>query len=327
MLVPAHQILAVIPALNEEHHIEACIRSLMTGDTALRDIRLVVADGGSSDKTREIVRALVPEFPELRLIDNTRRLQAAAVNLAVQTQAEASHTIMVRCDAHSIYPPDFILDAARRMREVNAASLVVPMDAVGTGCFGRATAWVVDTVLGSGGAAHRGGRVSGFVDHGHHAAFDLSWFRRAGGYDETFTHNEDAEYDVRLAKAGGRIYLDAAIRIQYIPRDTLKGLARQSYNYGKGRARTLRKHGGRPKLRQFLPAAALLGTAGGLLMAPLYPVALILPLGYLSILAAASLAVALWKTSLCGLLAGAACGTIHMSWAVGFLRQWLTGRA
>ena len=313
-------ILAVIPALNEARHIETCIRSLMAGSPALRAVPMVVADGGSSDDTVAIVERLKTEFPNLGVLHNPKRLQAAALNLAAAGAPEAA-TILVRCDAHSIYPENFILDVAQSLVDTGAASLVIPMDAVGETCFEMANAWIVDTPLGSGGAAHRGGKTSGWVDHGHHAGFDLGWYRRIGGYDETFSHNEDAEYDVRLGKAGGRVYLDAGIRIRYIPRGSVSRLAKQYYGYGKGRARNVRKHGSRLKIRQTVPIIAFLGSALGLLASLVFLPALLLPLGYVSILAASSVLVAWKHKSACGLFAGLAAGTMHMSWAAGFLRE------
>ncbi|MEZ6002152.1 glycosyltransferase family 2 protein [Hyphomonas sp.] len=322
-LVPA-SILAVIPTLNEERHIETCIRSLMAGDVQLMEVPLVVADGGSSDETVEIVERLKSEFPNLQLIHNPKRLQAAAMNLAVSSVATSATRYIVRCDAHSIYPAGFILSVAKALEATGAASVVIPMDAVGDTCFERANAWIVDTPLGSGGSVHRGGKTSGYVDHGHHAGFNIDTYRQVGGYDESFSHNEDAEYDERVAQTGGKIYLDADIRIRYIPRGSVGRLSKQYFNYGKGRARNVRKHGQRLKLRQALPVFALLASAAGLILSPVYWPALILPLGYFSVLAAASIAVAVWKQSPCGLFAGLISGTMHMSWAAGFLKEALS---
>jgi succinoglycan biosynthesis protein ExoA len=314
-------ILAVIPALNEARHIETCIRSLMTGSPDLRRVPLLVADGGSSDETVAIVEGLKGEFPNLGVIHNPKRLQSAALNLAAINHAVPEQRILVRCDAHSIYPPDFILNVARSLVNAGAASLVVPMDAVGETCFEKANAWIVDTPLGSGGAAHRGGKASGWVDHGHHAGFNLDWYRRIGGYDETFSHNEDAEYDARLAQAGGSIYLDAGIRIKYIPRGDTGRLWKQYFGYGKGRARNALKHGSKLKLRQTAPILALAGSVAGLAASLVYWPAMILPAGYAGILLLASLWTA-WKyKSACGLMAGLAAGTMHMAWAAGFLSQ------
>lgn len=318
-------ILAVIPTLNEERHIETCIRSLMAGNESLRDVPMVVADGGSSDNTVAIVEHLRFEFPNLQIIHNPKRLQAAAMNLAVSSISTPQTRYIVRCDAHSIYPAGFILSVARTLQLTGADSVVIPMDAVGDTCFERANAWIVDTPLGSGGSVHRGGKTSGYVDHGHHAGFNIAMYRQVGGYDETFSHNEDAEYDERVSQAGGKIYLDADIRIRYIPRGSVSRLSRQYFNYGKGRARNVRKHGQRLKIRQALPVFALLASASGVIVSPAFLPALILPAGYIGVLAAASVAVAVWKRSICGLLAGLISGTMHMSWAAGFLKEALNG--
>jgi succinoglycan biosynthesis protein ExoA len=206
-------ILVGIPVLDEEDHIAACLRSLVEGAPAMRAVRIVVADGGSRDRTRAIVESLKLGLPNLVLIDNPDRLQSAAMNRIVATCAEARHRVLVRCDAHAVYPRGYVLDAAASLLGRDAAAVAAVMDATGANGFARAAAWIVDTPLGSGGAAHRGGRRSAWVDHGHHAAISLDWFRRVGGYDPGFSHNEDAELDHRLGRAGGRVWLDAELRL------------------------------------------------------------------------------------------------------------------
>jgi succinoglycan biosynthesis protein ExoA len=320
--VQGSDVLVVIPTLNEEAHIESCLRSLLNGDVRLSEVLIVVADGGSTDRTRTIVRNFAVDFPNVVLLHNPKRLQAAAVNLAARTYS-AGRRFMVRCDAHAVYPPDYVIQVTESLARRGVASVVVPMDAEGKTCFQKANAWIVDTAFGSGGSAHRGGRKSMFVDHGHHAGFDLKTFLHIGGYDESFSHNEDAEYDKRLVRFGGRIFLDADIRLAYLPRATVSSLARQYFNYGKGRARTVLKHREVPKLRQLIPPAALVACVLGLLLAPLTLWSLILPGGYLAVLAAASLAVTVQKRSVCGLLAGLASATMHMSWSAGLLKQFL----
>jgi succinoglycan biosynthesis protein ExoA len=318
-------VLVAIPALNEAEHIEACIRSLMKGDPRLAEAEFVVVDGGSRDGTRQIVLGLNREFPNLTLLDNPKRLQSAALNLAARTHGEGRR-VLVRCDAHSIYPSNFVMSVADSLTRRGVASVVVPMDAVGKSGFQLANAWIVDTPLGSGGSAHRGGRRSMFVDHGHHAGFDLKTFLYVGGYDETFSHNEDAEFDTRLRSAGGRIFLDADIRLAYMPRARAFALARQYFNYGKGRARTILKHHERPRLRQLIPPATLLACAAGVIAAPFTVWGLILPGGYLAALSAASVAVAMKRKSAVGLLAGPASAIMHMSWSAGFFRQMVRGQ-
>lgn len=324
------QILAVVPTLNEERAIEACLRSLMLGYAPKDRPDVVVADGGSTDRTREIVAQLSQEFPNIRLIDNPGRLQSAGINRAVAECAEERHRILVRADAHATYPPRYLQRVAEAVDRHGVASVVVPMDAKGRPGFPQGAAWIVDTPLGSGGSAHRGGTRSGPVDHGHHAGMRLDWFRKIGGYDPGFSHNEDAEFDHRLRQAGGEIWLDSDLRLDYRMRDNLRALMRQYWNYGRGRARTVVKHRMRPRLRQLVPAVnlGLLILSFALIFAGisagstgLVALGLLWPLLYLCVLMVASVWMFLRHRSTAGLWAGPALAGMHLAWGAGFLSQ------
>ena len=328
-LISPKRVIVGVPTLNEERNIETCLRSLLDGEPAMQQVRVIVADGGSNDRTWEIVAGLRREFPNVALIDNPRRVQSAALNRIVMECAEPEHDVLVRCDAHAVYPPGYALRVADALIARGTASLVTAMDSVGRTCFQRAGAWVADSLLGSGGAAHRGGHRSGPVEHGHHAGVRLDWFRRIGGYDPSFSHNEDAEFDLRLRHAGGRIWLDADIRLDYLMRDSVAKLARQYWSYGKGRARTVLKHRITPSLRQFVPVLNLVGIVACLALGSVHPAFLFGPAAYVVLLAGTSLAAVAAQRSACGLWAGPALGTMHLAWGAGFLWQVLAqgGRA
>lgn len=356
-MVAAGQVIVAIPALNEAAGIEACLRSLLSPRGWIDTVRVVVADGGSRDRTRWIVRRLMAEFPNLALIANPERLQSAGINRVVAEMATPAHRILVRCDAHAIYPPGYVRAVAQSLSQNGAAALATVMDARGAGGFAAAAAAIVDTPLGSGGAAHRGGQRSGIVDHGHHAGMRLDWFRRIGGYDPDFSHNEDAEFDLRLRAAGGTIWLDAGIRLHYAMRPDPSALARQYWRYGRGRASTLLKHRARPRLRQVLPAAhvgLLAGSAALMLLSGiglsgtgpnlglsgaglpglglsgaglgLAWLGLIWPALYLGLCGGASLWATLRLRHISGLWAGPALALMHTCWGAGFLARLATAR-
>ncbi len=313
-------VLVAIPTLNEEAHIEATLRDLLRGHDGAA-FKIVVADGGSTDRTRAIVESLRAEIPTLHLLDNPDRLQSAAINRVVAEMAEPQHRILVRVDAHSHYPDRYVMDVAQSMVDHGAQGLATVMDSVGDSCFQRGAAWAMETKLGSGNSAHRGGAQSGWVDHGHHAGFDLAMYRKIGGYDTGFVANEDAEFDHRVWQAGGRIWLDAGIRLGYVMRPSLRKLALQYWRYGVGRAQTVAKHKIRPRLRQMIPPAVAvvntLALVGALFWAPL----VLVPLAYVAILAAMTVRTLMDKRSLCALWVGPALGVMHMVWGAGFLWQ------
>ncbi|MEL7012489.1 MAG: glycosyltransferase family 2 protein [Pseudomonadota bacterium] len=316
-------VLVAIPTLNEEKHIRATLMAV-AGDPSA-PVKVVVADGGSTDKTRDIVTEMAAGHPNIHLIDNPDRLQSVAINRVVQHAAEPHHTILVRVDAHSVYPAGYVMDVAQSLVNRGAQGLATVMDSIGDSCFQRGAAWAMDSKLGSGGSGHRGGTRSGWVDHGHHAGFDLEMFRNVGGYDTSFVANEDAELDHRIGDAGGRIWLDATIRLGYIMRPSLRSLAVQYWGYGTGRAQNLLKHRMRPRLRQLIPPVMFLCNLGALGLALFVPGALLVPLAYLALLGAVTLKTLLEKRSLCALWVGPALFAMHMVWSAGFLVHIIKG--
>jgi len=200
---------AVIPTLNEADHIAAVVANLLPPDGEGPVDEVIVADGGSTDGTVEIVRRLHESDARVRLLHNPARIQSAGVNAAVAAADPASEVIL-RVDAHADYPPDFALRTVEALERTGADSVVVRLKSAALPApgarFQRAVAAAFNSRLGSGGSAHRVGGESGFVDHGHHAAFRRSVFAAAGGYDQDFVANEDAELDARLRASGARIW-------------------------------------------------------------------------------------------------------------------------
>ena len=309
-----------VPSLNEEHYIEACVTSLI-GQWPDGAYEILVLDGGSTDRTREIVAAIRERHAAVRLVSNPRRNQSAAVNLAARI-ASRQATVLVRADAHALYAPAFVRRCVTALLTTGATSVVVPMctKARSSGAFQQqAIAAAQSSRLGNGGAAHRIRAVSGFVEHGHHAAFDLDFFRSLGGYDESFTHNEDAELDVRAIRAGGRIWMCVDAPVIYYPRDRFDRLAQQYFRHGGGRARTLHKHRIRPRPRQLTPVVVLCGCMAAATTAPFDPMLSLLGLLYPASCLGWGVLQMLRRRDLRLVAGGIALMTMHMAWALGFL--------
>jgi succinoglycan biosynthesis protein ExoA len=319
-------VLVVIPTLNEAPHIEAVLSGLLEESSCLPRMRIVVADGGSTDDTVAIVDTATRRHPQIALLHNPARIQSAAINLAARRYGHGAD-VLIRCDAHAVYPTNYCRRLVETLgADAGADAVVVPMDSAGDTCFQRAVAWVSNSPLGTGGAAHRAGRSSGFVDHGHHAAFRMDRFRSSGGYDETFTHNEDGEFDCRQRALGAKIYLDASIRVQYRPRGSAGSLWRQYFQYGGGRSRTVRRHPGSMRLRQLAVPLHLLLSLLALLVSPRWAWSVAWPGLYALALLGTSALLTIRHRSACGLLAGPAAAIMHTAWACGFLAGLVTRR-
>jgi succinoglycan biosynthesis protein ExoA len=310
------RVLLVIPTLNECLHIEQVLATLLDDCEAL-DLRIVVVDGGSDDGTQALVAALARRCSEVTLLHNEQRIQSSGINLAVRRYGRDAD-VLIRCDAHAVYPAGYARRLVETLERTGADAVVVPMDSLGKTPFQRAVAWVSNSPVGSGGSAHRAGRRSGFVDHGHHAAFRMAMFRASGGYDDSFTHNEDAELDCRQRALGARIYLDSEIRVGYHPRHELGGLFRQYFRYGAGRSRTVRRHPTSLRLRQLAVPAHFALSVLSVLTLPLSPWLLIWPAVYLSALGAFALLLCARHRESCALWSSLAALVMHTAWALGF---------
>ncbi|MEO9827252.1 MAG: glycosyltransferase family 2 protein [Paracoccaceae bacterium] len=240
--------LIVIPCLNERQNIGVLLSWLLRVQSRVGgDVTIV--DGGSSDGTYEIARSFATDHPNVHIIENPERLQSAGINLAVDQFGQTA-THLIRIDAHCAYPENYCDVLLKEAQSSGAASVVVSMKATGDAPVQMAIAATQNAPVGNGGSKHRLKPVGQFVDHGHHALIDMEAFRAIGGYDPSFSHNEDAELDHRLDAAGYRIWLTERLEVSYFPRKSGHALARQYFNYGKGRARNLLKHRMAPKLRQ-----------------------------------------------------------------------------
>jgi succinoglycan biosynthesis protein ExoA len=315
--------LIVAPCLNEALHIEALIEKLRPSLEPL-NAKIVIADGGSTDKTREIARRLAAEDRRVLFLDNPRRIQSAAVNSAVAKYG-SGFDYLIRIDAHATYPEDYCERLVEDAIETGADSVVVAMETVGHSTFQKATAVAQNSKLGNGGSKHRTGAAGHWTEHGHHALMRIAAFEAIGGYDESFSHNEDAEFDYRLRKAGYRIWMTDRTSMVYYPRSRIGPLFRQYFGYGRGRARNFLKHRAMPGIRQMLPLAVAPVAFGALLAVINW--AAIIPFG---VWAAACLGYGVWialgQRNPYGPLAAVSAMVMHLAWSAGFWRELLSFR-
>lgn len=307
--------LIVIPCLNESQHIGRLLQDL-TAELDEPDWRIVVADGGSSDGTRDIVAKASQADPRITLIDNPRRLQAAAVNLAVNEFGDAFE-FFIRMDAHGTFPKGYCRSLIDDAKRTGASSVVVALTTVGFTPVQKAAALAQNSKIGNGGAMHRGNGGGAWVEHGHHALMRVAALRAVGGYDESFTHNEDAELDMRLRKAGFTVWMTGMTHKVYYPRNSIGSLFRQYYNYGKGRARNARKHKTIPRARQLFPIA----TAPALMLCifAFLSLATILPASiWVAVCLLFGIYLGLSRRTVLGPLAGLLAIVMHLGWSLGF---------
>jgi cellulose synthase/poly-beta-1,6-N-acetylglucosamine synthase-like glycosyltransferase len=257
-----------MPAFNEERYIEACIRSVQDQDYPADRIEILIADGRSTDRTRELIAQLADADPRIRMIDNPDRLQAPGLNRIVR---ESTGDVIVRMDVHCEYAPDYVRRCVEVLEQTGADNVGGAQRAKARSFFQRALCAALSSPLGVGGAAYRSAEAEGPVDTVFLGAFRRRVFETVGMWDPGAITNEDAELNQRILAAGGQVYLSRDIVVHYFPRDSFTSLAKQYFKYGRGRARTLLKLGTFPKLRPILPFLMVTTGAAMLALPPLWP--------------------------------------------------------
>ncbi len=249
----------LVPIRNEIAHIDRTVDGLLAQDFA-EPVEFLLIDGDSTDGTRERLTELMARDPRLRVLRNPARTIPAALNRGLHA---ATGEFIVRMDAHTRYPPEYVRLGVERVRRGDVASASGSALPAGGGRWSRRVALALGTWLGTGGPAFRYA-VDDEVDvpSGFTGVWRRDTIERCGGWDERWPVNEDAEMAARVRALGGRIVCVPAMAAEYAPRDGLRALAAQYGRYGFYRAKTARRHPDTLRLPHLLPPAVVATTLG-----------------------------------------------------------------
>jgi succinoglycan biosynthesis protein ExoA len=247
----------IVPCRNERDHIGDCVRSLLSQEAPDGGFEVIVADGMSTDGTREILDKLALNTPLLRVLDNPGRIVSSGLNAAIGV---AKGSNVIRADAHTGYSPDYLRQCIAVLLETGADNVGGPWIAVGNGYVGRAVAAVFHSMFGSGGARAHDPQYEGPVDTVYLGCWPRDIFDRVGGFDEELVRNQDDEFNLRLTRAGMTIWQSPRIRSWYYPRGSLRRLFRQYMQYGYWKVRVIQKHRMPASWRHLIPVCFVFTT-------------------------------------------------------------------
>jgi len=315
----------IVPCYNEQSTILLMLNAFHAQTFPHAEMEVVIADGMSTDGTRAVIASFQKVHPELdvRLVENANRSIPAGLNRAIEA---ARGEIMIRFDGHSKPYPDYVANCiaahqAGRGDNVGGVWEIHP----------GADTWMADSIAAA--AAHPLGVGDALYRHANHAAevdtVPFGSFRRAlieqvGFFDETLLTNEDYEFNARIRKFGGKIWLDPSIRSIYFARPTLLALIRQYWRYGFWKWQMLRRYPGTLRWRQALPPLFVLSLFSLAVLSVFIPFAGILLaaefLLYLSIMTLAGVQAARRRRKAYLILGlPLAIFAMHLAWGSGFL--------
>ena len=282
-----YKVAIIIPTLNEERFIENCLASVMEQTFPFEEMDVMVVDGGSKDRTREIVEGISQRHPNVRLIDNPGRIQSIAFNIGVRA---SSAPYVVRLDAHATYNNVYI-EKCLEIFSADAEILGCAPELVGnvggvwnirpqhSAIIAETSAILNQVRFGIGGAAFRVGAKAGFVDTVPFGCFPRRVIEEIGGMREDLARGEDNEYNSRIHKAGYKVYLNPEVVCTYFSRDTIRANMKQMYANGVSIGKLLYIDRASVGLRHLVPLAFVLSLIGCLILGCVYtPMFLLLAL-------------------------------------------------
>lgn len=311
----------IMPVFNEAAYIERSLGALLRQTYPADRMEIVIADGMSSDNTRELIAEMASGTAiPIKVVDNPDQIAPLGLNRAIR---ETTGEIIIRVDGHCEVDPEYASNCVALLLAGKADGVGGPIETIGETTRARAIAMAMGSKFGVGGSAFR--TVDDremFVDTVAFPAYTREILARAGAFNEELVRNQDDEYNYRIRKLGGKILLSPKIRSRYYSRSSFRSLWRQYFQYGYWKVRVMQMHPAQMSLRQFIPLAfvcsLLLMTVLSLVTsAALWGLAAILA-GYL--IANLTAAVLTAKTDIAAMtLLSLSFAILHFSYGLGFL--------
>jgi succinoglycan biosynthesis protein ExoA len=320
---PVGRIAVVAAMRNEQEHVGGFVHDIASQDFD-GPVSVIVADGDSTDRSVELLRHEADRAQvALVVLENKERWVSPGLNACIR---HSTGDLIVRLDCHTRYPPDYLSRLAMLAEKTGAWSVGGRVHPVGTTTMERAVACATDSPFGGAHwTRHQAGSDPVEVDTVYLGAFRRVVFEQAGLFDEALVRNQDDDLSFRIRLAGGTIVLDPTLVVSYIPRDSLRALFRQYFEYGRWKVALMRKHRRPVSARSLAPVALIVSIATLAALGAFVSPARIALAAFLGLYALALLgfgAVAIRKRGEArGLLprAAAAMATMHVAFGIGTL--------
>lgn len=247
----------IMPIKNEERYIERSLRSVLAQNYPADSLEVLVVDGNSSDRTRELISYLVfmSKFP-VSLLDNPTGIVPKALNIGLH---HAKGDVIIRVDGHCEIQHNYVQICVDQLLDQCVECVGGAISTIGETFMAKSIALTMSTSFGVGNVAFRLNKgTTQLTDSVPFPAYPRRIFEQLGGFDEEMLCNEDDEFNYRILKNNGRILLINDLQTRYFSRGSLKSLWKQYFRYGLWKVRVMQKHPSQMRIRQFIPSIFVL---------------------------------------------------------------------
>ena len=250
----------VIPCRNEENYIGKCLESFIKQTYPKELLKIIVADGMSTDNTRNIIKDMQRQHDNIILLDNKGLSAPKGMNLGIR---HTDSDIVIIFGAHSYADKDFVLENVKVLEREEVGCAGGLITTINDTIKGAAIAEAMSCPFGVGNALFRYAEKEAYVDTVAFGAYRRSLLEKIGLFDEELVRNQDDELNFRVEKSGSKILLSPKIKSTYYGRGDFRRLWKQYYQYGFWKVRVIQKHKRPASIRHLIPLAFVLYLAGG----------------------------------------------------------------
>ena len=112
----------ICPTYNEELYIVKCIDSMVSQNIDKEGFEVLFVDGGSTDLTVNLIQKFQQKYNFIKLLNNPDKVVPYAMNIGID---KAVGDILIRIDAHSYYPENYVSVLVSNLIKMNADNVDV----------------------------------------------------------------------------------------------------------------------------------------------------------------------------------------------------------
>jgi succinoglycan biosynthesis protein ExoA len=222
----------IIPCRNEVRFLGRCLDSILGAGYPESRMEVLVVDGGSTDGTRELVRARAAGDARVRMLDNPQGSTPWALNHGIDA---AAGEIIVRIDAHSAVSTNYFARCVSYLESSGADNVgglmrTLPQD---SGWFAEPIVAALSHPFGVGNSYFRiGSSGPRWVDTVFGGCWRREVFERVGRFHTDLRRSQDMEFSLRLKAAGGRTLLVPDVQSDYYARSRMGAFWKHNFVNG-----------------------------------------------------------------------------------------------
>lgn len=252
----------LMPILNEEKTLRQCLDSLLEIDYPKEKTEILLAMGNSSDSSWAIAEDYARTHANICILENPTGNTSVGRNICMQ---HATGSMLMNYSGHVMAEKNLLTVLALTLQHL-------PNDVAAVGCSNLSPGKqnFVGEVSGAAFLSFMGGRsffsqnagfpTERYTDHLSFSCYRKELVEKVGGFDPVFRCGQDYELDIRLRKAGYKIFYTPKTRVYHFKRDSVRSLWRQMYRYGIARAKMVKKHPDTLKFFHLLGPGFILGS-------------------------------------------------------------------